>query len=209
MSPEQQPSRGVTFFGFVKNLAEASVLLGAGLFVIGWSYLYGYYRAFGLSADSLNFSVDSVLVHSIPVIMGTAFWVTSVSVVLVLLFASAFRPIARLVNGPVFVLLTSLVAGLLASRYASGVGRDNALRDSYVSTTTLPYVALEGEDETGPTGCSLGESNYRLLLRANGQVFVALPVDSIGKLTAANMRVCSFPETRIKALRIQIGLTQR
>jgi hypothetical protein len=209
MSPEQQSSQDATFLGIVKNLAEASVLLGAGLFVIGWSYLYGYYRTFGLSTDSVNFSVDSVLVHSIPVILSTAFWATSVTVVLVLLIATAFKWTAHIAGAPAFILLLSLVAGLIASKYASGVGRENALRDSYVSTTTLPYVSIEGDEDDGPPGCSLAESNYRLLLRANGQVFVALPVDSNETMTAANMRVCSFPETRIRALKIQVGLAQR
>jgi hypothetical protein len=49
MTPEHPP-QDTTFLGFVKNLAEASVLLAAGLFLVGWSYLYGYFRSFGLSA---------------------------------------------------------------------------------------------------------------------------------------------------------------
>jgi hypothetical protein len=84
--------------------------------------------------------------------MGTAFWVTSVGAVLVLLVAGMFGSSSRLVSGPAFVLLLLLVAGLLASTYANGVGRDNALRDSYVSTTTLPYVAFEGEEDNEPQG---------------------------------------------------------
>ena len=209
MSADRQLPERTSFFGLVKNLAEVAVLLGAVLFVVGWSYLYGYYRSFGLSTDSLNFSVDTVLIHSIPVITRTAFWGTSVAVLIALLIASRLASSSRLVSAtPALVLLMALVAVVLASTYANGVGRDNAVRDAYVSSTTLPYVSLQGEDN-GPTGCSMEESNYRLLVRANGQVFVTLPIDSVGNLAMPNMRVCSFPEVRVKAMRLQVGLAQR
>src|SRR5437763_8360286 len=99
----EQTSRESSFFRFLKNLAEASVLLGAGLFLIGWSYLYSYYRAFGLSADSLNFSVDTVLVHAIPVMEATAFRLLFTGTLLVLLIAGSFRASARWLSKPAFV----------------------------------------------------------------------------------------------------------
>jgi hypothetical protein len=76
-----QTSQSATFFGFMKSVAEASVLLGAGLFLTGWSYLYGYYRGFGLSTDNLKLSANSVLVRSIPVVMTWVFCATSVAVI--------------------------------------------------------------------------------------------------------------------------------
>jgi len=204
MVPEQS-----TFFGLVKNLVEASVLLAAGLFLIGWSYLYGYYRGFGLSADDLNLSVDSVLVHSIPVIRGTTFGITLACALVVLLVLGSFRRVQHVLSKPALALLLLFGAGLVASRYASGVGRDNALRDMYLSTSTLPSVAFEGTEDANPTGCSFTETNYRLLARANGQVFVVLPVDDTGNIAASNIRVCSFPEKSIQAMRIQVGLAAR
>jgi len=66
-----------TFLDFIKKLAEISVLLGALLFLIGWSYLYGYYSGFGLSSDDLGLSPYQVLVHCVPVILGTGFLVAA------------------------------------------------------------------------------------------------------------------------------------
>lgn len=131
MTSEQVP-KADTFLDFIKRLAEASVLLGAGLFLIGWSYLYGYYRAFGLSADDLSPSVNNVLVHCIPVTLGTAFRVGTLVIVLLLLAASCFRSTARWLGHPAFVLPLIVVAGPVVSKYASSIGRDNARRDAYV-----------------------------------------------------------------------------
>ncbi len=114
------------------------MLLGAGLFLTGWSYLYGYYSGFGLSADNLNLSVYSVLVRSIPVIVNWQFWATSIAVVFGLLIAGSYDVSARVLRNPASVVLLLVVAGLLASRYASGVGRDNALRDANLSTSASP-----------------------------------------------------------------------
>jgi hypothetical protein len=205
----EQAAQTATFFSFVKNLAEVSVVLGAGFYLIGWSYLYGYYHGFGLSSDNLNFSVDSVLVHSIPVIWNPRFLVTAIIVMVALWVVSRFRAGARLLSQVGFVPLLLLFTGLVVSGYASGVGRDNARRDAYLSTTTLPNVTLEGAEDLGTTGCTLAESKYRLLLHTSGQVFVILPVDSTETLTGLNMRVCSFPDSRIQAMRLQVGLGGR
>jgi hypothetical protein len=207
MTSDQTPE-SAAFFGFMKSVAEASVLLGAGLFLIGWSYLYGYYRGFGLSADNLNLSVYSVLIRSIPVIVNWEFYATSIAVVLVLLIAGSFQAGAGVLRNPASIVLLLIVAGLSASRYATGVGRDHALRDASLSTSTLPYVTLEGAEESSATGCALTDSNYRLLVHANGQVVVLLPVDVTQKLIAPNMRVCIFQESRIQAMRIQVGLPE-
>src|ERR1700686_4727467 len=96
-------ARTGTFLDFIKRLAEVSVLLGAFLFLIGWSYFYGYYRSFGLSPDSLGVSVDSVLVHSIPVILGTAFWVSALAVTVVLFGLGYFRTTRRFLSNPALV----------------------------------------------------------------------------------------------------------
>jgi hypothetical protein len=64
---------GVDPFQVLKALAEVSIVVGTGLFVIGWSYIYGYYHGFGLSASELSFSLQAVLTHSLPVILTPTF----------------------------------------------------------------------------------------------------------------------------------------
>lgn len=108
-----------------------------------------------------------------------------------------------------FVFPLAIVGLFATSRYATALGRDYAWRDSFVSTTRLPYVTVEGPDEGAGSGCSLAEANYRLLLRSNGHIFVVLPVDDPVGSSASNLRVCSFPDSRVQALRIQVGLRER
>jgi len=201
--------RGETFFDFIKKLTEASVLVGAFLFLIGWSYQYGYYRAFGLSSDDPGLSFNTVLVHSIPVIQGTCFWVTGLLVMSLLVALGSFQRTERLFRQSAIVLPLIVLAGLTVSRYAIGIGRNNAYRDAYLTTSTLPYVTLEVATEPITAGCSFDESDYRLLMRSNGQVFVVLPIDTEQNKTAPNLRVCSFPESRVQAMRIQVGLRDR
>jgi hypothetical protein len=47
----EQRSKTETFFDFIKRLTESSVLLGAFLFLTGWSYQAGYYSAECLRCD--------------------------------------------------------------------------------------------------------------------------------------------------------------
>jgi len=212
MDSEQTPKIQV-FFELVKPLAEISVLIGAFLFLVGWSYMYGYYRGFGLTPDG-SLSVNSVLVHCIPVIRRTGFLVCASIAVLLPVFLASFKRTQPLFGRPsatlTAIMLAELVAGgLLASTYAIRIGSDNSRRDAFVSTSTLPYVTLEGTPDTPGFGCNLGESDYRLLLRSNGQIVVIVPIDDDMNLSAPNLRVCSFPESRVQAVRIQVGLRER
>lgn len=204
-----QPQTVATFFDFIKKIAEVSVLLGALLFLVGWSYLYGYYSGFGLSADDMGFSVDNVLVHALPVIVGSS-WRLRVVIVIIMLLVAYFGSTRRLswLRQPAIVFLLVMVTAVASSTYASGIGRDNARRDYHVSTSRLPYVSLEGLIDGTDSGCSVEEANYRLLFRSNGHITVVLPIDN-SNMTGSNLRVCIFPESRVQALRIQVGIRER
>jgi hypothetical protein len=185
-------------FQVLKTLAEISVVIGAGLYVTGWSYLYGYYRGFGLPASDIP--SQSALVYSLPVLQSTQFLLGSVSV-----FLFSIYLIPRMRNFSSWgYLLVIFITLFLVPRHASKIGRANANRDAFVSTSTLPFVNFEGSGEEEFNGCALSGSNYRLLIRANGQIYVVLPVENTDK--ASNLRVCSFPESRVLATRIQVGL---
>jgi hypothetical protein len=51
-----------TFFETVKLFAEISIVFGAAFFFIGWIYLFGYFRVFGLRVSELNFTPQTMLV---------------------------------------------------------------------------------------------------------------------------------------------------
>lgn len=119
------------------------------------------------------------------------------------------RSIAGLPICPILSAILVVLIGILVSRFAASIGRETARLDAYLSTSTLPYVTLEGSTDTTGSGCTFDGGDYRLLLRSNGQVFVIVPIDASPNARAANIRICSFPESRIQALRIQVGLPER
>jgi hypothetical protein len=198
-----------SFFEFVKRLAEISVLLGGLLFLIGWSYQYGYYSGFGLSSDDLGFSTYDVVVHSLPVISETWFLVVTMLVFLTLALATRIGHAKRLLTDLTVTIILCVVGIVSASRYALNLGRKYSYRDSVLTTTKLPFVTLEGSTEDQGTGCSFNEANYHLLLRSNGHVFVILPIDKPVGDNLANLRVCSFLDSKVQNLRIQVGLSER
>lgn len=196
-----------TFIQGLKALAETSIVLTAALFLVGWSYLYGYYRAFGLSATELGFPIQSVFMFSLPVIQTRWFIAAFLLLIVILFLGNWSRVIGDVISDPVSILFAVAVIGVLTSNYAVGVGRNNAHRDAFDATTTLPYVKLDGvANATGPSGCSTEEWNYRLLLRGEKQTYVILPLSGVESASSANLRVCGFYDDQIRTLRIQVGL---
>ena len=195
-----------TFFETVKLLAEISIVLGVGFFLIGWSYLYGYYRVFGLRIVELNFTPQTMLVYSLPVIESLTFRLIFVTALAVLVIIRWLLPtLARTLSRPISVIFIVAATYIIFSWLAVKTGMESAKRDTLLSTSTLPHVKFEGTADTQATGCRMDEWNYLLLLRANGQIYVINPIDDAIATVAPNLRVCVFPESRIQAIRIQVG----
>jgi hypothetical protein len=190
----------------LKPVAEVSILIGAALFVIGWSYLYGYYHGFGLTTSELGFTYQTVLIYSLAVIHTCKFLLGALLSAVILLIAYLF--LCR-IRHPGYILLAAPVVMVLMSYFSGNAGRDKARQDAFITTSTLPYVNLYGTTDDEIAGCSLDNSDYRLLLRANGQIYVVLPIDSSEGEVSGNLRVCSFPESRIQAVRLQVGLEKK
>lgn len=206
MDDKEQKLGDLSFIHGIKALAEISIVLAAGLFLIGWSYLYGYYRSFGLPPTAVSFSLQSIFMFSVPVIQTCWFLIAFVVLIVLLFIGGRFRFVTNALSKPALVCLMSVFGGILTSRYASHVGRTNAYRDAFASTSTLPYVKLEMLGFESPVGCSADEWNYRLLLRSDGQIYVILPLDEPVRTTAIGLRVCSFPDSQVRVTRIQVGI---
>jgi hypothetical protein len=190
----------------LKPVAEVSILIGAALFVIGWSYLYAYFHGFGLTTSELGFTYQTVLIYSLAVIHTCKFLIGALLSTVILLIAYL---ILSYVRHPGYILLAAPVVLVLMASYSGKAGRDKARQDAVITTSTLPYVNLYGTADNGIIGCSLDNSDYRLLLRANGQIYVVLPIDSPEGEVSGSLRVCSFPESRIQAVRLQVGLEKK
>lgn len=213
MSQHNNPDSGnLEPFKILKTVAEVSIVLGAIVFVTGWSYIYGYYHHFGLSTGELNFSTQAVLVYSLPVVRTWEVFVPFF-LLLAIAFVAPFRPrIAKSLTRfgqPVVVLGVVALVILGLSWYAGRVGKVNAERDTFLQDTTLPPVELFANPNSDSHGCAIDRVDYRLLLRANGQIYVIVPVDVSPQIESGSFRVCSFPESRVQAIRVQAGLGER
>ena len=112
-------------FKILKTVAEGSIVLGAVIFVTGWSYIYGYYHHFGLSSGELNFSTQAVLVYALPVVRTWEVFVPFF-VVLLVAFVGSFCPrVTRILSrfGQPVIILGVVALGILAfSKYAGLTG---------------------------------------------------------------------------------------
>lgn len=192
-----------------KTFAEMSLLIGAELFILGWSYLYGYYRAFGILVSEVNFSAQTTLAYALAVAETRRFILGFLAVVLLIAFFQ-IRRVSNILGHPAFVLIFIVSVGVLSSELGVKVGIERAQRDSVASTSHLPFVVLYGaQADTDATGCRTDDWNYRLLLRANGQIYVVVPIGGATAPNASlNLRVCAFPENRIAAMRMQVGVAR-
>lgn len=135
--------RPLTILELFKRAGEATVILAALFYVVGWSHLEGYYTAFGINLSQLPVSMLDGTTASIRVFFQDPI---SLAILLLIPFLSAvFQRIRlRLVQDPVAVslLLVFLVAGALSAR-ARFLGTQDAWRDMIETKTHLPVVEMD------------------------------------------------------------------
>ena len=205
----ESPSEQKSVLGTLKQVAEASVILGALLYCAGWSYLYGYFRAFGLSLNEFDFSIQSFLVFSLPVVIKwsvlAAFVLSYVVIRIAALFASKrFGRDIQNMSTITLVILLLLVAKLLSDR-GIAYGEDAALQEMGPESS-LPMVSITLKaTEIQPSLChSLGDGEYRLLAHGKKLVYFVLPADSTVRThEGAQVNVCSVPEDSIELIEMQ------
>jgi hypothetical protein len=173
----QKDAPAPTVFSIAKALAEITVVLGAGLYVVGWNYLNGYYWTFGLSPIQLNAPIQTVLMYALPGIQNTLFLgsivgVLAVSCVVVWLWRPARKIFSR---SPTLLLLVLLLGWGLAYR-AGLAGRLRAHHDLLATTTTLPFVKLVSSG-TASLDCDPQDATYRMLLRTDQFIYVFRAID--------------------------------
>jgi hypothetical protein len=131
----------------LKRAAEASLIFGALLYVIGWSYLDGYYTSFGLRVGQLGVSNQEAAMASFKFIfhsIGSTLLFCSGTLVLGIGVGYFYRQLGarRELVTITFLLILLCLAGLLSRRSAL-FGQERAWSDMSARTTTLPLVELE------------------------------------------------------------------
>ena len=82
--PSASPSDGSgsnVLLDLFKKVAEASILLAALLYAMGWTYLYSYYKTFGISLREVDLPLQDSLVFSFRVVFDS--WLIGTGLVLI------------------------------------------------------------------------------------------------------------------------------
>jgi hypothetical protein len=141
-------------------VSPGAIVLATPLYVAGWSYLYHYYRTFGVNVSDLNLSTYQTMIYSIDAIPKVK-WVSVVPfagpfvlVVILLLVrvlvmpttpapgASAALKGIRSLGGPLIFLVAFLVLTWGVALKGAHRGDEMAREDMKEASATHPIVAL-------------------------------------------------------------------
>lgn len=150
------------FLELVSSITGTTVLFAALLYAAGWSYLYQYYKSFGIRVSELNLPVYDALIYSLTVIFRdgwSVFWF-----ILLIIMASAvltIRRVSQKLSKPLAVgvfLVLILVIGFCLSRKGAQLGDAQAQEDMKVESANLPNVRLNLIHETRSNGTTKGKT---------------------------------------------------
>jgi len=188
----------------LKRAAEASLVFGAVLYVIGWSYLDAYYGTFGLKVSQLGISSQEVAISSFHFIFRSA-----ASTAFLCLAIVGLGLIASYVYGRLGVrreiLAVCLIAGLVCaagvlSKAASVVGKEAALNDLLTSSTTLPRVEVEVDRAKVSDDLvqyrELASKEYRLVLQTDSRIWLFKSVEDKNGF----FRVVNLPKEAVRVM---------
>ncbi len=134
------------FLELVSLITGATVLLAALLYAAGWSYLYQYYRSFGIRVSELNLSVNDALIYSLTVIFNDRWSVFGLVLVIVIGSAILMIPwVSQRLLKPVAIglfLVVILIFGFCLSQKGVRLGEAQAREDMKLEGGTLPNVRL-------------------------------------------------------------------
>lgn len=199
---------------FLRRVAEGSVVLGALLFVAGWSYLYGYYTTFGVSLGDIDFSAEVILAFSFPVVFSELG-----SLLLILLGVIYQLSRQYLVRWhKLITLLLVLLFGFTAwgiSRIGVQRGLDAAQSDMLQKSSSLPIVTklVPSSETTNQTAlCADPNGQPRkllLLLHTHESYFFVEPFGPTSEsINPKNLTLCVVPQERVRFVLLEVRVQE-
>ena len=146
------------FLELISWIAGATVLFAALLYAAGWSYLYQYYKSFGIRVSELNLPVNDALIYSLTVIFNDGWSVFGfVLPIIIAAVVLTIRRVSQKLLKPIAVgvaLVLILVIGFCLSRKGAKLGEAQAREDMKVESANLPNVRLNVIHETPSSGAT-------------------------------------------------------
>lgn len=203
--------RTAGFLELLRKVAEGSVVLGALLFVAGWSYLYGYYTTFGISLGDIDFSAEVILAFSFPVVFSRLG--SLLIVLLAVIYQLSRKYLARWhkLIIPLLVLLFG-VSTWGVSRIGVQRGIDAARRDMLRRSSLLPTVAklvLSSEAADKTALCEGTNDPLVLLLHTHESYFFVEPLGLASEsINPKNLTLCVVPQERVRFILLEVRVQE-
>ena len=212
---QEGSSERQSVLGTLKQVAEASLILGALLYCAGWSYLYAYFHAFGLSLGDFDFSTESFLVFSLPVVIRWQVLATVLALYVLIRLATYFmkKSLSKEFRG--ISTLSLAVLHLFLAKLFSDRGivyGEQAALQNMGPNSSLPMVSvsLKTTETRGTVCASLEDGEFRLLAHGKKLVYFVLPADADVRLQeGAQLNICSVPEDSIELIEMQTPVSSK
>ena len=202
-----------SFLDLISNLAGSAILLGAFLYICGWTYLYQYYRSFGLELSDVDISSYDALIYSLRVIFSS----NTLYGVFIFLFIIGVGLIfqIRWVRTKLPVAFSLILIGILFSSYklsrlGANLGNENARSDMMAETSNLPTAAIQvssdGSQMIKDDAAKLDKLEFKLLAHKKGQYFIFRPLDGKSIEEGISIDLIVVPESHVQQIRLQRGV---
>ena len=218
--PREKGSNPSFQWGLFGNIPAILILASVVLFVTGWSYLYGFYSAFGVSLDDLSFTIQEIMVFAnqaigSAVVLGAI--ITIVTLVLLVVFVRIVRMWAwgRLTGiqesaykHPAIWVFAFLIAVMAVSFFSLGRGRKHALTEMLIGTSTLSQISIAVDPDMAPSALLIDApkegviDGYRLLVHGKLGYFCFRPLEKVSASRPVNVGVLFIPDRCIRGVQI-------
>lgn len=203
-----------SFFELFKNIAGASLVLAALLYVAGWTHLKQYYKAFGLDILELGIPLYNILIYSVPVIFYNNWsWMVILGGILILGIAlnnEWLKSKSQSALGSSLMVITIMLMGLGLSRWGAYVGLKKAHQDLLLTTSDLPTIAVDIMPEQNKQGNSedngFNSLEFKLLMHTKDNCYFFKPVSKEYNFPVGQVDLYVIPNNRIRRIHIQRGI---
>jgi len=195
----------------IKGVAEGSIVLAAFLFLAGWSYIYGYYRSFGLSLGDFDLPAAVTLTFSFPVIFRWPVLLVIFATALVYLVLRRHATRWHIPSSLLLLVFLAIAAGLV-STLGQQFAMAKARRDMVEQSSTLPRVTTLTTNVEGKgvaplcSEASGAKPHFRLLLHTHDSFFLFEPpfLTPNDEIKDKNLSLCIIPQERIRSVLLEL-----
>lgn len=193
-------------------LTGDALFLAVTLYTMGWSYISGYYSAYGISINELSFDIREIMIFAERPLfswMGLAVGAVFIAGGL-LLFWHGRRRTRTLI-------ITAAIALVGLSWFSVWRGRTDASIDMWENSPTLPPVRLSVDKSKLPNALFTDDpprdgtvEGFRMLAHGKNGYFIFRPLRDIPGIQTRvrSLRVVFLPDNSVLGTEITTGVAQ-